>query len=95
MAYAGPEHLMGLKRAIYDTTKENDLRADLPKNLIKIDETRIHYSISVKTDAQIQNLFAMTPYYWRTSPSDAEKLKGMTELTTDVDMIFSVYRKDV
>lgn len=93
IAYAGPEHLMGLKRAIYDTTKENDLRADLPKKLKKIDEVRIHYSICVKTEKQIQNLFAMTPYYWRTSPADAEKLRGLNELTTDVDMIFSVYQK--
>ena len=43
---------------------------------------------------QIQNLFAMTPYYWRTSPADAEKLRGLSELTTEVDMILSVYRKD-
>ena len=94
VAYAGPEHLMGLKKAIYETTKENDMRADLPNQLTKIDEVRVHYSISVKTEAQIQNLFAMTPYYWRTSPADADKLKGLDELTTDVDMIFSVYRKD-
>ena len=94
VAYAGPEHLMGLKKAIYDTTKENDIRADLPKQLTKIDEVRVRYSITVKTEAQIQNLFAMTPYYWRTSPADADKLKGLNELTTDVDMIFSVYRKE-
>lgn len=94
VVHAGPEHLMGLKRAIYDTTKENDLRADLPKQMTKIDELRIQYPILVKTEEQIQNLFAMTPYYWRTSPSDAEKLRGLNELHTEVDMIFSVYRKD-
>ncbi|MBO5938966.1 MAG: methyltransferase domain-containing protein [Clostridia bacterium] len=94
VAYAGPEHLMGLKRAIYNTTKENDGRADLPKQMKQIDELRVRYSISVKTEAQIQNLFAMTPYYWRTSPTDAEKLRGLNELDTEVDMIFSVYRKD-
>ena len=94
VAYAGPEHLMGLKRAIYDTTKENDGRADLPIQMKKIDELRVQTIIRVCGEAQIQNLFAMTPYYWRTSPSDAEKLRGMTELKTEVDMIFSVYQKD-
>ncbi len=94
VAYAGPEHLMGLKQAIYDSTKENDTRADLPKQMKKIDELRIRYSICVTSETQIQNLFAMTPYYWRTSPSDAEKLRGLNDLPTEVDMIFSVYRKD-
>lgn len=93
VAYAGPEHLMGLKRAIYDTTKENDTRADLPKKMEQIDEVRVRYSIFLDSQEQIQNLFAMTPYYWRTSPSDSEKLRGLTHLETEVDMIFAVYRK--
>ena len=95
VAYAGPEHLMGLKRALYDTTKENDGRADLPKKMQLVDEVRVHYSISVESQAQIQNLFAMTPYYWRTSPSDSEKLKTLTRLETEVDMMFGLYRKNV
>ena len=94
VVYAGPAHLMGLKQAIYETTKENDERADLPKKLTKIDEARVRYSISVESQTQIQNLFAMTPYYWRTSSADAEKLRSLIELTTEVDMILSVYRKD-
>lgn len=94
VAYAGPEHLMGLKRAIYDETKENDGRADLPKQMKQIDEVRIRYLIHVDGEIQIQNLFAMTPYYWRTSLSDAEKLCGLNTLETEVDMIFSVYQKD-
>jgi len=93
VAYAGPDHLMGLKRVLYDTTKENEGRADLPKKMRLIDEIRVHYSICVETQAQIQNLFAMTPYYWRTSPSDSEKLKDLNRLETEVDMIFGVYQK--
>lgn len=93
VAYAGPEHLMGLKRAIYDTTKENDGRADLPQKMKLLEEVRVHYSISVESQAQIQNLFAMTPYYWRTSPSESEKLKELSRLETEVDMIFALYQK--
>ena len=94
VAYAGADHLMGMKRTIYDTVKENDERADLPKQMKKIDEIRVHYQICVETETQIRNLFAMTPYYWRTSPTDAEKLCGLNSLETEVDMIFSVYQKD-
>lgn len=95
VAYAGPCHLMGLKQALYETVKKNDERADLPKTMELIEEVQVKYSIAVEGQEQIQNLFAMTPYYWRTSPSDSEKLKGLERLETEVDMIFGVYRKTV
>ncbi|MBR2353820.1 MAG: methyltransferase domain-containing protein [Clostridia bacterium] len=91
--YAGPEHLMGLKRAIYDQVHENDGRADLPHELKKVDERRIFFEIQVEGRDALQNLFAMTPYYWKTSKEDGEKLQKLTSLTTTVDMIIGVYQK--
>lgn len=93
VAYAGPEHLMGLKQAIYDETRENDGRADLPTQMELIKEIRVSYDTTVRTQSAIENLFAMTPYYWRTSPSDCEKLKHFEELKTAVDVIIAFYRK--
>ena len=92
VAYAGERHLLGLKRVIYDTAHTNSERADLPKSMTKIDETRVSYTVEVDTNESIMSLFAMTPYYWRTSVSDGEKLKGLTSLTTEVDIIVSVYK---
>ncbi len=91
--YAGPRHLMGLKRAMYETIHENEGRADLPKHLVQIDERSVRFDICVKGAEAVQNLFAMTPYYWKTSRQDAEKLKQLTELTTTVDMRIAVYQK--
>ena len=93
VVYAGREHLMGLKRALYDTTKENDGRADLPLSLPLVEERQIRYDITVQGRENLQNLFAMTPYYWRTSPADSEKLTQLDTLTTPVDMTVAVYRK--
>ena len=84
---------MGLKRALYDVTKENDGRADLPTALSLIEERQVRYDITVSGAASLQNLFAMTPYYWRTSPADSEKLARLDELSTPVDMTVAVYRK--
>ncbi len=92
--YAGKDHLMGLKQAIYDTVHENDGRADLPKDLRQIDEQRVHFEISVEGSDALQNLFAMTPYYWKTSREDGEKLKKLAILTTTVDMMIAIYKKD-
>ena len=90
---AGREHLMGLKRVLYDNPYENDDRADMPMGMELLEQTSVSYSVTLKSNEDILNLFSMTPYYWRTSPSDREKLLGIDSLTTDVDIIFSVYRK--
>ncbi|MBQ8850474.1 MAG: methyltransferase domain-containing protein [Clostridia bacterium] len=94
VVYAGPEHLWGLKEAIYDTAKENDGRADMPKNMRLLEERRVRFDITVEGNADILALFSMTPYYWRTSPSDSEKLSGLERLDTAVDMMIAVYVKE-
>ena len=93
VAHAAPEHLMGLKRAIYDTVYENDMRADLPQGLELIAERHLKYDISLNSKELITALFSMTPYYWRTSMSDKDKLLALDTLDTEIDIIFSVYKK--
>ena len=93
VAYAGEEHLLGLKKAIYENARVNDGRADLPLGMTLLEEIRVKYSVTLDSNEKILNLFAMTPYYWKTSVSDAEKLKGIDRLTTDVDIIIAAYRK--
>ena len=94
VVYAGSEHLMGLKSAIYEKTKENDGRADMPKNMRLIGEKRVRYDITVSGNENILALFSMTPYYWRTSPADRDKLCGIDTLTTEVDMVIAEYIKE-
>ena len=91
--HAGIDHLMGLKKAIYDTARENDARNDLPKDMVLLEERRVKFEITVDGSENLQNLFAMTPYYWKTSISDGEKLKRLQSLDTVVDMIISIYKK--
>ncbi len=93
VAYAGPNHLMGLKRAIYDQTKRNDGRADMPREMELVEERRVHFDITVEGSENLQNLFAMTPYYWKTSPQDSAKLLKLNRLDTPVDIILALYRK--
>ena len=94
VAHAGEKHLMGLKKAIYSVAHTNSERADLPVSMRKLDESRVSFSITLTDNSQIMSLFAMTPYYWRTSPEDAEKLAGINELSTEVDIIISVYKNE-
>ena len=90
---AGERHLLGLKRALYDETYENAERADLPRGMKLIEQRIVRDEITVKGQEQIGHLFSMTPYYWRTSLSDRQKLSGLDELQTEIEFDCRVYIK--
>lgn len=94
VVYAGRDHLLGLKRAIYEKTHVNEDRADLPDNMELVDSARLTYTIKVEGNESIKALFAMTPYYWKTSQSDVQKLDGLDSLETEIDIMLSVYKNN-
>ena len=91
---AGPLHLMGLKKAIYDETPLNTERADLPQNMRLIEKNRVSYEITLDGKEAIGDLFSMTPYSFRTSKESYERLLALDTLKTDVEFDFYVYKKD-
>ena len=90
---AGKDHLMGLKRAIYDDVYENGERADMPRELEHIERIVSKHSIVVEGEENIAALFSMTPYYWRTSEADKEKLLALRTLETEIEFEINVYKK--
>lgn len=92
---AGENHLLGLKRILYENPYLNTERADLPRKMELVAKDRLSYTVTVQGSAQIAALFSMTPYYWRTSPADQKKLEALTELTTELDFDIFLFRKDL
>ena len=92
---AGKNHLYGLKNAIYDTVYTNEERADMPKNMILVEKHNLSYTIKLDNAESIRNLFSMTPYSYRTSEKDMNKLLALTSLETEVEVDIFVYRRDV
>ena len=92
VAGPGPRHLSGLKKALYDTPYDNPEKHREYKGFRKIDEITCDYTVTVHGGA-IRDLFAMTPYYWKTSKSDGEKLQGLERLETELSFRIGVYRK--
>ena len=90
---AGKDHLMGLKKAIYADVYENGQRADLPKSMEHIDCVTCRSEVRIEGADNIAALFSMTPYYWRTSESDKEKLALLDSLETEIEFEINVYRK--
>ncbi len=91
---AGPLHLMGLKKALYDETPENTERADLPSGLRLAEKARVSYEIELDSKDDIAALFSMTPYYYKTSRDAAERLSRLDHLKTQAEFDFYVFIKE-
>lgn len=91
---AGESHLMGLKKALYETTYENKERADLPKTFELIEKRNVKYEIEINSKEHIYDLFTMTPYFYRTSKDAAQRLYSLNRLKTSVETDIYIYRKN-
>lgn len=87
------EHLMGLKEKIYDTVYPNRPQEPEIEGLEKLETRYLRESLTLNTPEEIAALFAMTPYYYKTSAADQEKVAKLQTLTTPVAFGISVYRK--
>ena len=78
----GRLHLFGLKKTLYDTPYENDEKLPATKSLRLVGTTKLSGNILLDSPADIDAVFRMTPYYFRTSQKDKQKLQGLTALET-------------
>ncbi|MBQ9803186.1 MAG: methyltransferase domain-containing protein [Clostridia bacterium] len=92
MAGAGRRHLHALKRVLYDTPRDNEARADLPVRMQELFSETLSFSMTLDKGA-IEALFAMTPYYYRTSREGRERLAALTELVCEAEMDIGIYQK--
>ena len=92
VCHPGKDHLSGLKSLVYDTPYDNEETDTVYDGFVKIRDDRVKYDVTVAKE-HISSLFLMTPYYWKTSKADAEKLDSAVDLKTTLDFIISIYRK--
>ena len=90
---AGEDHLYELKQALYDEVYRNDTRADLPVDLPLIAQRRVDFTVELTRSEDIESLFSMTPYYYRTSTEGFARLRALQMLTTRAQVEIYVYRK--
>lgn len=86
-------HLWGLKSLIYDTPYENPApKAQLP-GFVLLERQDLRYEIELTGREEIENLFKMTPYYYKTSVADQKKAQDAEHLRTAVEFGVLVYGK--
>lgn len=91
-AVPGPRHLFGLKEVLYETPYENAVQTvDYPGF---VDEGAVDAEDVIRVQGPaVQDLFCMTPYYWKTPREGAEHLAHCAEITTPIQFRFLKFRK--
>ena len=86
-------HLIELKEAVYDKAYLNPPPIFRHDGFEALETENADYKIHLDNAADIENLFKMTPYYYKTGENDQNKLKNITALDTSVSVAVTAYRK--
>ena len=94
LVYAVPtaRHLFGLKEILYDCPYENEIRQTEYDGFAFVKAVESTAVITLEGQS-VQDLFAMTPYYWNTPADGAARLAECERLTTEIGFRFLVYQK--
>ncbi|MFA5561619.1 MAG: methyltransferase domain-containing protein [Eubacteriales bacterium] len=86
-------HLWGMKSVLYETPYENQLSPTILSRFTLLEEESIRTTITLQSQTDIQNLFLMTPYYYRTPPKGKEALAALHTLETEIAFRLLLYKK--
>ncbi len=89
----GKNHLMGLKKVLYDRPYENDEGEPDTGRLEIIDRIRVSFEMELSSREDIFALFQMTPYYFKTGVKGAKKLESLDNLKTQAEFVILLMRK--
>lgn len=90
--FPAENHLYQLKEVIYDTPYKNEAPNKLT-TLELMETIRITTSININNNDDLKNLFMMTPYYFKTSLEDKEKINCINNLDITIDFYLMHYKK--
>lgn len=88
------EHLFELKQVLYDSPYENEEKETPYEGFSyeKIVPVKTSFTLKDKTD--IENLFKMTPYYWKTPKEGAKRLNDLNSLDVTASFNIHVFKKE-
>ena len=92
-AFPMENHLWELKKAVYDNPYKNEVQDLEIEGFQLVNKKVVHTEIELCTNEDITSLFSMTPYYYKTSKSDKEKLDKLDSLKTQIHFCVAVYKK--
>lgn len=86
-------HLWQMKEVLYDIPRPNEVKLTPYEGFHYLQVAEVRDTVTVQGQDHIHALFQMTPYYWKTPKTGAERLAQLTELTTEIAFDIHVYEK--
>ena len=86
-------HLWELKQVLYETPYPNEEQSTPYEGFAYEEIRRVEDVAVLPCQEDIHNLFAMTPYYWKTPKEGAERLARLDTLTTQISFCIHVFRR--
>lgn len=86
-------HLFELKEKIYEKPYKNPVPSYEKENFKIKSVTEVKYMIHLESQEDIDALFKMTPYYYKTSQSDQQKLEKLENLSVSLEFAVAEYEK--
>ena len=92
----GKQHLIELKEAVYDRPYRKEVRDPALEGFALLERRRVEYPMTLENTAEnreIDNLFRMTPYYYKTGRTEQLRAAALEALTVTASFECFVYRR--
>ncbi len=93
MVIPGVRHLFEMKSILYDTPYPNQLSPYELPGFTLLSKVPVDFTVRLETAQQIDDLFRMTPYYYRTPEPGRARLAALTTLCVQASFEVLTYRR--
>ncbi|MFK4786053.1 putative RNA methyltransferase [Fusobacterium sp. MFO224] len=91
----GENHLQEIKEVVYKNVKKDYYSPiDDMKEFKHIETINVKSKISIEEKENIENLFNMTPYRWRSPKDGVKKLFNLESIKVTIDVNFDIFEKN-
>lgn len=87
------KHLYEFKQMLYKEAYVNEIEVIEDDAFELVDRIQVDNTITIDNNKDIQALFMMTPYYWKSSKETSQKVNEMNTCTTTISFDIQVYKK--
>ncbi len=90
-----PEHLWELKEVLYDTPYPNPDETIPYEGFQLLEVVPVETMLHIENPEDLQALFQMTPYCWKTPKAGVERLRALSQLEVRAGFRIHVFRRDM
>lgn len=88
------DHLWGIKEILYEQVKPNVMKEKEIKGFRLLKEVCVRDEITLQNNQEINDLFMMTPYFYKSPVETSRKLQAMDHLKTTISFVILIYQKE-